>query len=138
MKEWPKFKAGDRAWSVLRNCWVELDEVRPSQLYDGDCIYDTEGKMLGSNSPFPLLFLSEVKTEDWPQPEPLPDLAVDAPVLVRDGEDCPWFKRHFAYWDDTQICCWDFGGTSFTSKSAAHWEQWRLPTEEELKGGFDV
>lgn len=139
MKEWPKFKAGDRAWSVLRNCWVELDEVSPSQLYDGDCIYDTEGKMIGSNSPFPLLFRSEVKPEDWPQPEPpRPRLAVDAPVMVRDDNNTHWVRQHFADWDDAKICCWGNGCTSFTTDLVVSWEQWRLPTEEELKGESDV
>lgn len=133
MKEWPKFKAGDRVWSALRNDWVELIEIGQHGLYDGGWMYDTDGKLSGSSGPFPMLFLNEVKPEDWPQPEPLPDLEVDTPVMVKDLGNSRWFKRHFAYWDDTKICCWDYGGTSFTSKSAAHWDQWRLPTEKEFK-----
>ena len=136
MKELPKFKAGDRVWSVPRNCWVELQR-EGDELSDGSWYYTEGGSLLGSENPIPMLFLNEVKPEDWLQPEPLPGLAVDAPVMVKDPGNSRWFKRHFAAWhSDGRIICWDNGCTSFTSKDQKSWEYWRLPTKEELKGGM--
>lgn len=137
MRELPKFKAGDCVWSVLRNCWVELEGGQFTFVSDGRWNYTQEGQLIGSENPVPMLFLNEVKPQDWPQPEPpLPNLAVDAPVMVRDDNDSYWVKRHFANWDNTQICCWDNGCTSFTANCLTpwKWKYWRLPTEEELKG----
>ena len=135
MKELPKFKAGDRVWSALKNDWVELIEIGRHGLYDGGWMYDTDGKLSGSSGPFPMLFLSEVKPEDWPQPEPpRPNFPVDAPVMVRDDNNTHWVRQHFSDWDDAKICCWGNGCTSFTTDLVVSWEQWRLPTKEELKG----
>lgn len=135
MKEWPKFKAGDHVWSALRNCWVELEGDQFTFVNDGRWNYTQEGQLLGSENPIRMLFLNEVKPEDWPQPEPpRPNLEVDAPVMVREPDNSRWFKRHFAAWHDTgSIICWAFGGTSFTASETVAFQHWRLPTEEELK-----
>ena len=138
MKELPKFKAGDRVWSVLRNCWVELQR-EGDELFDGAWYYTKGGSLLGSENPIPMLFLSEVKPEDWLQPEPpRPNLEVDAPVMVRDDNNTHWVRQHFADWDDAKICCWGNGCTSFTATCQTPWKYWRLPTEEELRGGCDA
>ena len=58
-----------------------------------------------------------------------PDLAVDAPVLVRvyAGE---WLKRHFKKWDDDgNIVCFQDGDTSWSTATtcASPWGEWKLP-----------
>lgn len=62
---------------------------------------------------------------------PLPELPVDTKVLVRDTDECPWKRRHFAeFGEDGRIRCWGDGATSFSSESVTNWEQWKLYEEE--------
>lgn len=60
-----------------------------------------------------------------------PDFKVDQPLMVRDhnGEK----RRLFAFVKDKLLYCWCDGNTKWTSKgSAAPWDNYRLPTQEEL------
>lgn len=53
---------------------------------------------------------------DWVAPEPLPEIAVDTPVWVRDGVSQAWVKRHFAEWaSDGRIMTYNGGCTSHTA-----------------------
>ena len=97
--------------------------------------YTADGRYLAAHA-HPTLFLPPF---EWPtQEQPLPDLPVDAPIMVRDSELEDWRRRHFAEWKDGQIRTFLSGGTSFTSNGTTAWQQWRLPTEEELKGNNDA
>ena len=102
-------------------------------------VFTAEGKYL-LNYARPTLFLSpfEWPTQEQPEPPPLPDLPVDAPIMVRNYEDESWGHRHFAGWKDGKVTTFMAGRTSFTEKIAIDWKQWRLPTEEELKGNNDA
>ena len=60
----------------------------------------------------------------------LEDLKVDAPILVRDVEDLPWTRRHFAKVIDGRAACWSYGATSWTAADPSDtiaWNFWRLP-----------
>lgn len=58
---------------------------------------------------------------------PLPELPVDAKVLVRDSTDAPWKRRHFAKFDSTErIRCWTRGTTSYTGIRTESWKEWKL------------
>jgi hypothetical protein len=94
-------------------------------------MYTADGKYFEEHA-HPTLFLSPF---EWPtQEQPLPDLAVDDPIMVRNYEYESWFRRHFASWNGVYATTFQSGCTSFTSCETASWKQWRLPTEEELKG----
>jgi hypothetical protein len=92
-----------------------------------------KGRYFASHA-HPTLFLSPFEWPTQEQPEPLlPDLAVDAPIMVRDTDEDDWRKGHFAGWDGQRVVTFAFGKTSFTAKTQdSPWKQWRLPTEEEL------
>lgn len=70
------------------------------------------------------------------------DLVVDQPVMVRNAEGCgpsKWTRRYFAGISPKgQIGTWHDGSTSWSSNNRPEctitWEEWRIPTEEELKG----
>ena len=60
-------------------------------------------------------------------PKPLPKLAVDTPVLVRDP-DTAWIPAHFAEWGGARrIRTWVGGRTSHTSQAMQSWLEWKLP-----------
>lgn len=69
------------------------------------------------------LFWDEIKFEA-PQ-KPLPDLEVDAKVLVWSRHNK--VKRHFSHFDEEgRICAFDHGRSSFTTKDYTAWPNWEL------------
>ena len=83
----------------------------------------------------PTLFLAPF---EWPEQEqPLPDLAVDTPVMVR-ARGGDWRRRHFCRWEDGRCVTFTDGLTSWSTKTTYPWSEWRLPTEAELKGTDNV
>lgn len=63
------------------------------------------------------------------------ELKVDDKVMVRDFLADPWKRRHFkSFTEGGKICCFDRGRSAWSSFGEhATWNEWRLPTEEELK-----
>jgi hypothetical protein len=58
----------------------------------------------------------EKSSTDWTK------VSVDTKVLVRDEEDAPWEKRHFAgLKDDGSVITYVDGRTSFTTKTKLSW-----------------
>lgn len=60
----------------------------------------------------------------------LEDLAIDAPILVRNYATEVWEKRHFAKASGALTECWLNGMTSWTAEaptSVAAWNLWKLP-----------
>jgi hypothetical protein len=104
---------------------VTLDNSDAAEMYTADGRYVTHEKR-------PTLFLAPF---EWPtQDHPLLDLPVDTPIMVRNHEYESWGHRHFAAWKYGKVTTFTDGRTSFTENVTIDWEQWRLPTEEELKG----
>jgi hypothetical protein len=84
----------------------------------------------------PTLFVAPF---EWPEQEqPLPDLAVDTPVMVRSRGDRSWRRRHFCRWEDGKCVTFTDGFSSWLTKTISRWDEWRLPTNEELKGADNV
>lgn len=85
--EYPKFKAGDKAWHILKQKWVTLrnngSEIFPLK-DEEDTSYTIEGKQI-SDDLIPRLFHKE-QTLDFSLPEWQP----------KEGEWC-WF------WDDNKV-----------------------------------
>lgn len=71
---------------------------------------------------------------DLVEVSPYADFKKDDPVMVRDGNDRTWKKRHFAYEENGVAYCYKDGCTSWTDKAMTQvrWEECRKPTEEEL------
>lgn len=69
------------------------------------------------------------RNEDGTWSRVLPELEVDAKVLVRWRSGKKWTKRHFSHFrEDGGIVCFNDGCTSFTAGSAeSPWEEWKLP-----------
>lgn len=73
---------------------------------------------------------------------PYEDFKIDEPVMVRDDDNGPWFRRHFAGVDHYgqhhgRAKTWDNGRTSWTAESddVQYWSSWpqcRRPTPKEL------
>lgn len=58
-------------------------------------------------------------------------LKVDDKVMVRDN--CiVWRPRYFSHFSGKHIQCFADGRTSWSAKDTTLWDEWRLPTEEEL------
>ena len=53
-------------------------------------------------------------------------VAVDTPILVRDGENENWLKRHFAKYENGIVYAWDNGSTSWTGCCTITWNYAKL------------
>lgn len=64
----------------------------------------------------------------------LSDLNVNDRIMVRDSNDAVWERRYFAgKTENGRVWAFNHGQTSWSSmKHATLWNQWRLPTEDEL------
>lgn len=129
-------KAGDRVWSITEGWGVIRERRRPPTSYPLYVDFDN-----GNHKTYtlwgkynykdhgPTLFWDEVKTET---PEkPLPQLEVDAKVIVWD-QDGKKYNRHFSHFDeDGRLFAFNYGHTSFTSESSPEvwvtaWANWEL------------
>jgi hypothetical protein len=133
----------ETAWGPGKIVRFNPDEYFPVEVSldsgDDPRTYTNDGRHLYSQTR-PSLFLApfEWPTQEQPEPPPL-ELEVDAPIMVRETSGDDWEKRHFAGWDGQRIVTFAYGKTSFTAKTQnSSWKQWRLPTEEELKGNNDA
>lgn len=61
---------------------------------------------------------------DWSKVE------VDTPILVRDGEDCKWIRRHFAKYEDGDVYAWSSGCTSWSETGTRFWKYAKLAESE--------
>ena len=128
-------KVGDRVWS-LTDGWGVVIRLAPRYKYSllvrfengADRSYTLWGRYQVSDHS-PTLFWDEVKLE-IPE-KPLPQLEVDAKVIVWDQEGKK-YRRHFSHFDDEgRIFTFNYGHTSFTSESSPEvwvtaWENWEL------------
>ena len=76
--------------------------------------------------------------EDYKEPEepeePETDwskVAVDTPILVRQGEDGEWLKRHFAEYECGTVYAWKDSRTSWTEEDVTKWKYAKLAEGEE-------
>lgn len=73
-----------------------------------------------------------IEVEDKPN---INDLKIDDKIMVKCNRDTCWIKRFFAgiSEDNEKVLCFLNGANSWTSNLTSEWDEWRLPTEEELK-----
>lgn len=60
---------------------------------------------------------------------------VDTKILVRDSEDEPWLKRHFARYEENRVYTWKGGTTSHSSDGYNDVTDWKYTkfAEEDMK-----
>ena len=124
-------KVGDRVW-CMRAGWGEIrDDRRASAAYpihvyfsnDEFKTYTVDG-LYDADDITQSLFWDEVKIEA-PQ-KPLPDLEVDAKVLVWSDHRCLKLKRHFSHFENGVLRAFDRGHTSWTGGPTSAWPNWEL------------
>ena len=97
-----------------------LSIFAPLQLNESLCWEDSLYEIIHTEDGFKLI-------------KPRPDLKIDDPVMVRVGDNKGWHRRHFAGWSESgTILVWVHGYTSFTTDISTTFNQYRLPTPEEL------
>ena len=121
MKNYEKY--ADEIREYKGDCFC-ADFVKPNILKSDDCnnVGCARCKMLQ------MLWLLEEYEEpevDWSK------VAVDTPILVRDGEDEEWNKQHFAECDGKVVCAWCAGKTSWTEDCVMGWNYAKLAEREE-------
>ena len=139
MKMFENAKIGDKVWDI-RLGWGEIIEIGYTILYPITVKFDSiidkytfEGKWAIKDK-FPTLFWNEFKIPEKAFKKPLPNLEIDAKVLVRSEEETEWHRRHFAGWtENNQMKCWTAGATSWSVENYddyLFWDKWKLPEEE--------
>lgn len=66
-----------------------------------------------------LLDEHEDPSVDWSK------IPMDTPILVRDGEDENWMRRHFAKYIDGKVYAWKIGFSSWTASSEYDFTEWK-------------
>ena len=91
--------------------------------------YTVEGRNLNSFA-MPTLYFKQPCITDI-EPNRLPNLAVDTPILVRQKPDDLWRKAYFARWDLNDCVAWYEGRTSWSASNSliTIWSEWKLPEE---------
>ena len=123
MKNYEKYADEIRGYNDIELC---KDFVKPYILKSDECtgIECTKCRMLQ------MLWL----LEDYEEPEvDWRKVAVDTPILVRDGENEEWNKRHFARYENGTIYAWGDGCTSWTAydnDDVFDWEYVKLAEQE--------
>ena len=70
--------------------------------------------------------------EDYKEPEvDWSKVEVDTPILVRQGEDGEWLKRHFAEYECGTVYAWKDSRTSWTEEDVTEWKYAKLAESEE-------
>lgn len=69
-------------------------------------------------------YVEQEQEIDWSK------IPVDTPILVKRSADGTWLKRHFAKYEDEEVCAWDNGKTSYTIDSMSFWSYAKLAEVE--------
>lgn len=63
-------------------------------------------------------------------------VAVDTPILVKDGKEGKWLRRYFANYENGTVYAWECGATSWSAYRSGNITDWKiakLAESEELK-----
>ena len=130
-------KVGDPLFSCRAMRYVEVADVDDRCVYkiglaDGNR-YTFEGKHHVSDE-HPFLFKTAQDAAEYfvEIPRPLPDLAIDTPIIVWKNDNLIERKRYFKEWNkDGYPVCFVRGGTSWSSEGETFtWTHWKLPRIE--------
>ena len=70
--------------------------------------------------------------EEYKEPEvDWSEVAVDTPILVRQGKNGQWLERHFAKYENGDVYAWKDAFTSWTGDRVTPWELAKLAESEE-------
>ena len=70
--------------------------------------------------------------EEYEEPEvDWSKVAVDTPILVRQGKNGRWLERHFAKYENGDVYTWVDGRTSWTGAAEVKWNYAKLAESEE-------
>lgn len=70
--------------------------------------------------------------EDYKEPEvDWSNVEIDTPILVREGVEDEWEKRHFAKYENGHVYAWDSGKTSWSETAMCVWKYAKLAESEE-------
>ena len=133
------FKKGDEVYCAsLGDCVVIYDDNNnddyPIVVQNEECNqeeFTAEGRFHATDID-PSLFHAKPYDELPPEPNRLPELEMDAKILVRDGADDVWIKRHFKKWNGTMAVCWNRGTTSWFQGASNEWNFWKLPEDRDV------
>ena len=127
-------KIGDKVWSLTEGWGTIIDRFRSRAEYPLVVEFENREQktytlwgLLHYKDLNPTLFWDEIKIEA-PQ-KPLPDLEVDAKVLVWDSKRELARTAHFCCFEDGKIYTYRSGRTSFTKVSRDHldgWNYWEI------------
>lgn len=137
MKTFKDSKVGDKVWNFRMGYGVIIEICKGD---DFPVIAEFVGGIQESftycgryfdEDAYPELFHSEVKFEV--PPKPLPDLKVDAKVLVWNNGQWSKRRRHFSHFDDGVIVCFPKGLSSFTvdiGERNMRWDNFEVVEDE--------
>ena len=126
-------KAGDILFSCKTMEFIEVENVKDDCLYPIKLAngkeYTFEGKYVKADK-HPILFKTAQDAAEYISslPRPLPDLAVDAPLVV--WNDSLRYRRHFYRWNNAgSAICFMAGRTSWSGdeECVEAWKHWELP-----------
>ena len=119
MKNYEKYADAIREYKGDSFC---IDFVKPNILKSEDCDVDC----IRCSALRVLWFLEDYKEPevDWSK------VAVDTPILVRQGKSGRWFERHFAKYENGDVYAWVDGRTSWTGATGAKWTYAKLAETE--------
>ena len=132
------FKKGDKVWSIqLGECEVVFISPREPYPVTVKNKSGTKARYMAKGfyqavDASPSLFHKKPYDELPPEPNRLPDLKMDARILVRNSEKDTWVRRHFKKWIGDKPVCWGTGTTSRFRGSSIEWEFWKLPEDDDV------
>lgn len=122
-------KVGDKVWCVRRG-WGVIRDVVGGVLFPIHVVFPnkkfssyTLDGLVNFGDTYQTLFWDEIAIEA--PAKPMPDLPVDAKVLVWDRPEMK-LKMHFSHFKDGHIVTFKDGKTSFTTYAVACWPNWEL------------
>ena len=124
MKNYEKYADEIRKYNGINIC---SEFIKPHILESDNC-NGTDCQMCAMLQMLWLLEDYEEPKTDWSKVE------VDTPILVRNGGDEEWMRRHFAKYENGLVYAWSDGCTRWTayrSKYATKWNYAKLAETEE-------
>lgn len=123
-------KIGDKVW-CMRSGWGEICGIHLKDKYSISVYFPnaeykryTSDGFYNEDDATRSLFWDEV-TIVAPE-KPMPDLPVDAKVLVWNYSSRTKYCRHFSHFENSKIYVFDKGMSSWTGISKSAWDHWEL------------
>jgi hypothetical protein len=130
------FKVGDTVWEMGQKEWKiaeVLHKFKHITIESGDMKMSIQPSGRYSDHLLPSFFPNRFEIPEAAFEKPRPELAVDTPIWVRDGDTDNWQPRHFAKWEGHKVVAWDEGRTSHSCAKfeRLEWQQYRLTDPKE-------